>query len=145
MFRYARPALTLCRIVLLREETNMKRFQLLSGILLGTLLVTVAWAAGVDGKWKAEYEMQGQTRQTTFTFQVNGEKLTGTVAGRSGEVQIQDGKITGNEISFFAIRNIGGNEMKFNYKGTVDGDQIKLKVSVGDGERTFEMIAKRAN
>jgi hypothetical protein len=35
--------------------------------------------------------------------------------------------------------------MKFVYKGKVAGDEIKLTVTVGDGERTFEMTAKRAN
>jgi hypothetical protein len=108
--------------------------------------LAVAWAADVSGKWKAEYQSpDGQTRQSTFNFQVSGEKLTGTVGGPRGDAQISEGKVSDDEISFVVVRDFGGNSVKFVYKGKVAGDEIKLAVTANFGgeERTFEMTAKR--
>ena len=68
--------------------------------------------------------------------------LTGTVSSPRGESPISDGKVDGDNISFSVIRNFGGNEIKFLYKGKVSGNEIKFTVEAG--ERSFEMTAKRA-
>ncbi len=97
-------------------------------------------AADISGKWKAEFQTPDGTQRTnTFTFKVDGTKLTGTVAGSQDETPIQDGKINGDEISFSAERPFG----RFNYKGKVAGNEIKLKVDFGD--QNFEITAKRVN
>ena len=42
----------------------------------------VAHAADITGKWTAQVPgRDGQTRETTFNFKVDGEKLTGTTTG----------------------------------------------------------------
>ncbi len=123
----------------------MKTSALLRGLALFVLVFATVWAADVSGKWTAEYSSpDGQTRQSTFNFQVSGETLTGTVASTRGENKIDEGKVVGDDISFNVTRNFGGNDMKFVYKGKVTGDEIKFTVTVGDGDRTFEMTAKRA-
>ncbi|MCX6637247.1 MAG: hypothetical protein NT090_19500, partial [Acidobacteria bacterium] len=56
-------------------------------VVLIAMLSTVAWAADINGKWKADYQSpDGEARTTTFTFKVDGEKLTGTATSREGEV-----------------------------------------------------------
>jgi hypothetical protein len=115
-------------------------------LVLIAVCLAVAWAADVSGKWKAEYQSpDGQTRQSTFTFQVSGEKLTGTVGSARGDAQISEGRVSGDDISFTVIRNFGGDDIKFLYKGKVSGDEIKLKMTANFGgeERTFQMTAKR--
>lgn len=122
----------------------MKIKFLFGSLVLLTLILATAWAADVNGKWTAEYQSpDGQTRQSTFTFQVKGEALTGTVASARGESNILEGKVKGDEISFEVIRNFGGNDVKFQYKGKATGDEIKFTVTVGEGDRTFDMTAKR--
>ncbi len=124
---------------------SMKISTLFRGVALFVLVFATVWAADVSGKWTAEYTTpDGNTRQNTFTFQVSGETLTGTVASTRGESKIEEGKVVGDDISFTVTRNFGGNDMKFVYKGKVAGDEIKLTVTVGDGDRTFDMLAKRA-
>jgi len=59
------------------------------------------------------------------------------VAGSQDETAIQNGKISGNEISLTAERPFGS----FSYKGTVSGNEIKFKVDFGG--QSFEMTAKR--
>ena len=118
---------------------------LYGSIALSTLFLAIAWGADLSGKWNAEFTTpNGETRQNTFTFQVDGNTLTGTVSSQRGESKIEDGKISGEEITFSVTRNRGGNDIKFHYKGKVNGDEIKFTVTVGEGDRTFEMTAKRA-
>src|SRR5260370_12338382 len=99
-------------------------------IAAGMVLSSVAVAADVSGKWKAEFTTpDGTPRTNTFTFKVEGGNLTGTVAGSQDETALQNGKISGGEISFSAERPFG----KFTYKGKVTGREIKFKVDLGGG------------
>ena len=94
------------------------------GFLLGLLALT-ALAADFSGKWVAQMPgRDGQTHDVTFTFKADGETLTGTVSGRNGDVEISDGKINGDQISFSQTMEFNGNTMKILYKGTISGDQI---------------------
>ena len=103
-------------------------------------------AVAFDAQREINVKLQspdGQARTTTFTFKVDGEKLTGTAASPQGEVQIQDGKVSGDAISFVLVRNFGGNDVKINYKGKAAGDEIKFSVSIAEMDRTFDITAKR--
>lgn len=110
--------------------------------------LTVVWAADINGKWTAQVPgRQGNTQETTFTFKVEGDKLTGTVSGQQGETPIADGKISGDEISFTVTRERQGNTIKQLFKGKVAGDEIKFTRSTegGQGNRPpVEFTAKRA-
>jgi hypothetical protein len=122
----------------------MKIKLLTCSIALSLLFLATALAGDLNGKWKGEYTSpNGQTRENTFTFEVKGDALTGTVAGARGENQIENGKVKGDEITFTVTRNRNGNDVKFLYKGKVSGDEIKFTVTMGEGDRTFEIVAKR--
>jgi hypothetical protein len=102
------------------------------------LLSAVAAAADVTGKWKAEFTTpDGTARVNTFTFKVDGGKLTGTVAGTQDETPIQNGKINGDELSFTAERPFGS----FKYDGKIVGSEIRFKVTFN--EQSYEITAKR--
>jgi hypothetical protein len=117
------------------------RSLLTAGALVLLLAFAVA-AADIDGKWKAEFEgPNGNTITSIFSFKVDGSKLTGTVEGRRGPADIQEGKVNGDEISFVVIRKFNDQEFKQNYKGKVAGSEIKFTVEMGD--RNFEMTAKK--
>jgi hypothetical protein len=123
----------------------MRKF-MTTGFLLGLLSLT-ALAADIGGKWTAQVPgRNGQTREQTFNFKVDGSTLTGTVSGRMGDMPIADGKIDGDQVSFTQTMEFNGNSMKFVYKGTVSGDEIKFsrQRDGGEGEpQTF--TAKRAS
>jgi hypothetical protein len=108
-------------------------------------LAAVAFAADVSGKWTAQVPgREGQMREQTFNFKVDGDTLTGTMSGgRGGDVEITDGKVSGDTISFTVTREFGGNTMKWSYTGAVSGDEIKFKREGGRGG-TQEFVAKRA-
>lgn len=94
------------------------------------LLALFTWSCskgGINGKWIAEMPSRdGQTRQTTFNFKAEGNKLTGTVSGRQGDTPISDGEINGDDITFTVTANFRGNEMKLLYKGKLAGNEIKF-------------------
>jgi hypothetical protein len=118
------------------------------------LLTLTALAADVTGKWTAQMPGRGgQTREATFNFKADGNTVTGTMSGRQGDMEISDGKIDGDRISFTQTMEFNGNTMKILYKGTVSGDQItftRMREGGGEGEGRkggggpMEFIAKLA-
>lgn len=107
-------------------------------VVIACALAAVAIAADVSGKWRAEFTTpDGTQRINTFTFKVDGDKVTGTVAGTQDETPIKDGKVSGDTISFTADRPFGA----FTYKGRIAGDEIKFAVRFNDN--SFEITAKR--
>ena len=110
-------------------------------VLAGTL---VLHAADVAGKWTAQVPgREGQTRESTFTFVVDGEKLTGTVSAPMGDLQISEGTVKGDAIAFTTVANFNGTDVKILYKGTVAGDEIKFTRQREGGDRVAEFAAKR--
>lgn len=116
--------------------------------MLAVLLVlafTSLSAADVDGKWTAQVAgRDGQTREQTFTFKAEGEKLTGTISGMMGgaDTEIKDGTVKGDDIAFAVVRSWQGQEMKILYKGKVSGAEIKF-TSQREGGEPREFTAKR--
>jgi hypothetical protein len=103
-------------------------------------------AADLTGKWTAQVPGRGgQTREATYTFKADGNTLTGTISGPRGDMEISDGKIDGDQISFTQTLEFNGNTMKFLYKGTVSGDAIKFtRTRDGADGPPQEFTAKRA-
>jgi hypothetical protein len=112
-----------------------------SGLIALWLSVFAANAADLSGKWKGEMKNgNGEAMEVNLNLQVNGDKVTGTVANTYGEEQITEGMVKGDTISFVILA--GGGQFKLVYKGKLEGDDLKFNVAVGDlGER--ELIAKR--
>lgn len=101
-------------------------------VLFVTFAAVTAFAADLNGKWKATVDTPRGAQEITFDFHVDGTALTGKVTTPRGESDITDGKIDGDNLSFTQVVNFNGNEMKINYTGKVDGDTIKFTRTVGD-------------
>ena len=105
---------------------------------IAALTVTAA-AADVSGKWSGQVPSRGETVATTFLFKVDGDKLTGTMTSPQGEVSLQEGKLSGDQISFSTI---GGNA-KIVFQGTVAEKEIKM-TRTREGGQAREFTLKRA-
>ena len=94
-----------------------------------------ALAADIDGKWTAEVEGRRGTVTQTLVLKAAGNNLTGSFEGaRGGAVNISDGTIDGNKVSFKVIREFNGNQFTQQYKGTLsDKGELDLTVSMGGG------------
>ena len=116
----------------------MRMHAVVSAAVLWCVLASLAFAADVSGTWRAEFMTpDGTARVNTFVFKVDGEKVTGTVAGTQDETPIQNGKVSGDSISFTSDRPFG----TFTYKGKIGTDAIVFVVEFNDNK--FEMTAKR--
>jgi hypothetical protein len=104
-----------------------------------------ASAADLNGKWTAQMPGRGgETQEATMTFQAQGDTLTGSIATPRGERPIENGKISGDQISFSQTLEFGGNTVKILYKGKVAGDEIRFTRQREGGEgQAREFVAKR--
>ncbi|HWF45730.1 MAG TPA: hypothetical protein VG168_01890 [Bryobacteraceae bacterium] len=120
--------------------------KLLRILLTGGLLAAMVWAADVTGKWTGEMEgRNGQKREVSLNLKADGDKLTGSVAGRGGDTDISNGKIDGDTVSFDVVREFNGNSMTLHYTGHVSGDEIHFTVAREGGEgQGMEFTATRA-
>src|SRR5260221_13958228 len=99
-----------------------------------------AQAADATGTWTFSQEGRngGPPRTNTFKLKVDGEKLTGTFTapafGRGGgggapaaptDIEISEGKVKGDDISFSVKRDVNGMEFVTKYSGKVGADVIK--------------------
>jgi hypothetical protein len=118
--------------------------RLLWAIALAAVLALTAFAADPTGKWTAQFPgRDGQTMTSNLTLKADGATLTGTISGRQGDNPISEGKISGDDISFVVVRNMGDQQMKMQYKGTVAGDEIKMTMQFREGMPPREMVYKR--
>jgi hypothetical protein len=109
-------------------------------------LLSLASAADVAGKWKAEFDTQIGLQKYVYEFKVEGDKITGKAVfdreQAKGGVDLKDVKVSGDDISFWEPLNFDGQEIRIDYKGKVAGDEMKLTRQVGDFA-TEELVAKR--
>ena len=112
-----------------KGEINLKNCLLVLGLIL---VASFAFAAPIDGKWVGEIPgMDGAPMKLNYTFKADGATLTGSTTGPEGkEIAIKDGKIDGNNVSFSVTFDMGGQEMKMEYKGVLSGDTLKLTLDM---------------
>lgn len=111
------------------------------------LCASAALAADISGNWKATAEGPNGSMERTFTFKVDGDKVTGeTTSSMLGKSTITDGKIEGDTVTFSITANFGGNDMKITYKGKIGGNEIHFTSSTAANEgQTIEWVAKKTS
>lgn len=118
----------------------MKRLMLLAGLLVAPILAL----ADVSGTWTATFETQVGEQSYTYEFEVDGMALTGMAKSANGEVEITEGKVDGDMISFVENLNYQGMPLVITYTGTiVSDDEIRFSRDVA-GIATEELVAMRA-
>ena len=91
-------------------------------VLLLFVLSIASNAQKLDGKWKGKFSGPNGDVDLTFTFKVNADTLSGDVSSQMGTLQLENGKVNGNDFSFDI--NVNGNEIS--NTGVLDGDTVKL-------------------
>ena len=105
-------------------------------------LAVPAFAADIDGQWKATFDTQIGEQHYTYTLKADGEKLTGTAKNDHGSTDITGGTIKGDTVTFVENLDFNGNQIVITYTGKIAGDEIKFTRKVGDFA-TEELVAKR--
>jgi hypothetical protein len=111
--------------------------KLISLCALFALTTVMALAADVTGVWKGEAGEKGPA--PAFTLKQSGMLLTGTTAGRNGEIEISNGKVEGDKVYFEVTREMQGNKVTTKYSGTVSGGSMKLSIESARGTREMTL------
>ena len=125
----------------------------LMSIALLLLCAFTAASADISGKWFAQVPGPNHLLlEITFTFKVDGARLTGTASYPLGDqvyrLEITEGKIGGDDVSFIVTTKLRDAEIKWTYKGKVVGNEIEFTTELqggpgGDAPREFDVTAKR--
>jgi hypothetical protein len=90
----------------------------------------------VAGTWKGQFDSRIGRQRYTYVFKVDGTNVTGTATGEretgTNTVAITEGKISNDEISFIEPLKFRDNELRIEYAGKMNGDQIEFHRKVGD-------------
>src|SRR5579862_2229313 len=117
--------------------------KLLFSLITALVMFAPLYAADITGTWTASFDTQVGVQNYTYTFKVEGAKLTGTAKSDNGTSQITDGAVNGDDVSFVENLDFQGMPVRIVYKGNVSGDEIKFTRVVLD-MITEELVAKRA-
>ena len=107
------------------------------------VMLASAFGADITGTWMASFDTQIGVQNYTYTFKVEGNKLTGTAKSDNGTSQITEGTVNGDDVSFVENLDFQGMPLRIVYKGNVSGDEIKFTRVVLE-MITEELVARRA-
>jgi enterochelin esterase-like enzyme len=100
------------------------------------LLARVSHGAEIAGQWRGEFDSQIGVQKYLFTFQTDGEKVTGKAAsevnGQKREADLKEMSIKGTELTFVEMFSFQGNDIRIHYTGKVGKDEIAFTREVGD-------------
>jgi hypothetical protein len=90
----------------------------------------------IDGKWIGKTSSPQGEMEITFTFIVDGDKLTGKNSSAMGEIDLTNGVVNGNEFSF----DVDLQGMKIVHNCIyLDDDSIDVKAVVMDQEMPMKL------
>lgn len=105
----------------------MKRKVLITCALLLSFSAVFAYFADLNGNWKGTLVApDGNEYPLAYTFKIDGDKLTGTGNSPQGSVDLTEGKVKSDSLSF-AI-DVNGVKVINSGKYFAEGDSISLNI-----------------
>ncbi len=111
--------------------------QTLTSAILMLCCFSVALAADITGEWESHVEGPQGSMDFSFTFEVDGSTLTGTMTSPWGTAPLQNGKIEGEDFSF----EIDAEGNLFSYTGKVL-DENTLQLTMEQFQAEMELTRK---
>jgi hypothetical protein len=108
----------------------------------GAMIPTTLAAQSLTGEWDATMETPGGARSFKVVFQVDGEKVTGTVKRPAGEVALI-GTIKGDTLTFSYTIEYDGNALVLTVTALAGRDSLHGTVDFG-GAGQADFSATRA-
>ena len=105
----------------------MKRKLFITAALLCFCVAAFAYFASFEGKWSGSLlAPDGNEYPLNYTFKIDNGKLTGTGLSPSGPVDLTDGAIKGDSLSF--AMDVGGVKVLNTGKYFSAGDSISMNI-----------------
>jgi hypothetical protein len=106
----------------------MKRKVITTAFMVLSFMICLAAAIGdLNGKWMGSLKTpDGNEFPLSYTFKIDGDKLTGAATGPNGDIAITDGKINGADFTFNL--SVNGSDIAHTCKYYSTGDSISMSV-----------------
>lgn len=99
-------------------------------------------AVDMTGTWDVDINAEGNSITAEMTITQEGAEFEGTMTVvQLGEARVQDGLVSGNDVSFTVVFSAGGETIEVDMTGTVEGDRGSGSGESPDG--SFTWTAKR--
>lgn len=122
----------------------MKAVLGLMGLVVALLASPSANAADVNGTWKGAFDFNGNSVPLALNLKVSGAEVTGTVEGLpTTPAEIHEGKIDGENVTFWVNSDYQGTTYKLVYKGKIVADRIDFEFGTDDGSWGTTMTVKK--
>jgi hypothetical protein len=113
-------------------------------LISGLAIVTFAQAKDPSGRWTATLGRDGKSMTSTMELKLSGDQVSGTIDLAPGvKVQIQNGKLEGNQLTFDVAAPEHGHKKNIHFIGDLSDDSITLRNESG-GKQGRTMIFQRA-
>ena len=113
-------------------------------LMVTLLLSPSAGAADVSGTWKGAFDFNGSTVPLAINLKVAGTDVTGTVEGLPNTpADIHEGKIDGDNLTFWVSTDYQGETYKLVYKGKIAADHIDFEFGTEDGSWGTSLTVKK--
>lgn len=129
----------------------MKKFTLFAALTLVAAPLaaqdtTKVPTAKVAGNWDFSFTSPQGAANWRIKFDQAGDTLRGSAATDFGQLDVSDGWITGNDLSFTLHLNFNGQMIQVNFAGKVKGDTVTGNIDVpGAGIQPFPFTAVKAS
>jgi hypothetical protein len=98
----------------------------------------------VAGNWDVTINSPQGANTSLVVFKQDGDKVSGVLKGRGGELPFEGGTLTGNDLKFSFTINTQGMALPITLTGKVEGDTMSGKADFG-GFAEGDWTAKRAS
>lgn len=100
-------------------------------------------AADLSGTWSIEIDSEAQSFEGTLELEQDDARFDGTLEGEFGTLDVDDGLVSGEEVSFSVTADVEGEAMEVTFTGTVSGDRMNGSGSGPPGIGAFTWTAER--
>ncbi len=98
----------------------------------------------LSGTWEMTTESQQGTFTSTVTLRQSGASFSGTSQTDFGTGQIQNGTVSGNQLSFTLMLDFGGQSIEMEFSGSAEGESAS-GTAVGFGGSTMNWTARKVS
>jgi hypothetical protein len=127
-------------------SVSMKRFLCLLGLVALVAVTPNAHAADVAGTWTGAFQFQGNSVPVTLHLTAVDSAVSGTVEGLpTTPVEIHDGKVDGDAVTFWVNTEYEGATYKVLFKGKAAEGKIEFTLGTEDGSWGTDLTVTRGN
>ncbi len=88
-------------------------------------------ALDLSGRWRVTIQSQMGSFEMIMTIEQRGNDFTAVMSSQMGEIKVDDGFISGPDITFSASTEIGGQALNMSFSGKASGRRIEGSLNLG--------------